>query len=50
MQGKRKFYYNEYDKNLLAKKFTHRKQSVVKRYQQIKQNQNQHKLNNKFKM
>ena len=42
MQGERKLYDTEDDKNPLTKKILQRKQSEVKRCQQIKQNQNQH--------
>ena len=45
-----KFYVIEDDKNPLTKKITQRKTKRSKRCQQIKKNQNQHKLNNMFKM
>ena len=45
-----KFYDIKDDKNPLTKKITQRKIMRSKRCQQIKQNQNQHKLNNLLKM
>ena len=42
MQGKRKLYDIEGEKNYLEKKIPQRKQSVVKSCQQFKPNQNQH--------
>ena len=45
-----KFYDIENDKNPLTKKITQRKTMSSKRCQQIKQNQNQHKVNNMLKM
>ena len=45
-----KFYDIEDEKNPLTKKFTQRKSKLSKRYQHIKQNQNQHKFNNMLKM
>ena len=50
MEGKWKFYDIEDDKNPLTKKFTQRNLNVVKSYQQIIQNQDQHKLNNMLKI
>ena len=50
MQGMKKFYDIEDEKNPLTKKFTQRKSKLNKRYQHIKQNQNQHKFNNMLKM
>ena len=50
MQGMEKFYDIEDDKNPLTKKITQRKIKRSKRYQQIKLNQNDYKLNNMLKM
>ena len=50
MKGMQKFYDIEDDKNPLIKNITQRKINLCKRYQQIKQNQNQYKVNNMLKI